>query len=51
MEAKRFSNERSRTYYYEFGYSTLDVVYVLYFVVAAMLAVTVGTYWPYVYIA
>jgi energy-coupling factor transport system permease protein len=51
MEAKRFSNERSRTYYYEFGYSALDVVYVLYFVVAALLAVTVGTYWPYVYIA
>lgn len=47
MEAKRFSNERNRTYYYQYGYSALDAVYVLYFAMAALISVAAGAYWPY----
>lgn len=33
MEAKRFSDTRNRTYYYEMGFSKLDIVFILYFVI------------------
>ncbi len=48
MEAKGFANETKRTYYYAIGYSAVDIIFILYFVVLLMLAWGLGTCFPYV---
>ncbi|REJ26786.1 MAG: energy-coupling factor transporter transmembrane protein EcfT [Bacillaceae bacterium] len=38
MEAKRFSNDTKRTFYYEIGFSKYDLCFVLYFIIAILLS-------------
>ncbi|HEY0827347.1 MAG TPA: energy-coupling factor transporter transmembrane component T [Bacilli bacterium] len=47
MEAKRFSNEVKRTYYYKIKYSCWDVIFVVYFAAVVILSYWIGTVWPY----
>ncbi|SDO72820.1 energy-coupling factor transport system permease protein [Paenibacillus sp. yr247] len=46
MEAKRFSTEKRRTYYYLSSYSMLDIYYISYWVLLVFLARWMGTVWP-----
>ncbi|MDR6882909.1 energy-coupling factor transporter transmembrane component T [Bacillus sp. 3255] len=46
MEAKRFSAQRKRTYYYFSSYSRLDVYYMAYWGLLVALTVWSGTAWP-----
>lgn len=48
MEAKGFTNETKRTYYYPIGYSAIDIVFIFYFVVMLTLAWGLGICFPYV---
>jgi energy-coupling factor transport system permease protein len=48
MEAKRFSNDKKRTYYYRISYSGNDIIYVVYFVLVLLLAHFIAELWPLV---
>lgn len=48
MEAKRFSNETKRTFYYEIGFSKYDVFFVGYFLLAIFLSYFASVVFPYV---
>ncbi|WP_226682540.1 energy-coupling factor transporter transmembrane component T family protein [Sutcliffiella horikoshii] len=48
MESKRFSNQKNRTYYYELGYSRMDVWFVLLILLMIALSLYIGTRLPYV---
>lgn len=47
MEAKRFSNEAKRTFYYEMKFSKYDAIFVTSIFVLCILAYYVSTYYPY----
>jgi energy-coupling factor transport system permease protein len=48
MEAKRFSQTVSRTFYYEIGFSKYDVVFAIYIVVISLLSYYLSTIYPYI---
>ncbi|MFD4929228.1 energy-coupling factor transporter transmembrane component T family protein [Peribacillus butanolivorans] len=47
MEAKRFSDTRNRTYYYEFGFSKNDHGFILYFVILLLAGFYLSVQFPY----
>lgn len=47
MEAKRFSNTTKRTFYYEIGYSRVDLWFVIYFIIVISLSYFIALYFPY----
>ncbi|MDQ0902687.1 MULTISPECIES: energy-coupling factor transporter transmembrane protein EcfT [unclassified Paenibacillus] len=47
MEAKRFSAQKKRTYYYVSSYSMLDVYYIFYWTMLVILAGWLGKVWPF----
>ncbi|NOV01831.1 energy-coupling factor transporter transmembrane component T family protein [Paenibacillus planticolens] len=46
MEAKRFSTQKKRTYYYLSSYSRVDIYYLIYWLLLVVIAQWVGTAWP-----
>lgn len=48
MEAKGFQNENKRTYYYEVGYSSVDLWFAVYFIAAVISASGLGSLFPIV---
>ncbi|MCY9663203.1 energy-coupling factor transporter transmembrane component T [Paenibacillus chondroitinus] len=46
MEAKRFSTQTKRTYYYQSSYSKLDIYYLMYWLLLVIFAFWAGTAWP-----
>jgi len=48
MEAKRFSGDGRRTYYYQVSYSPADAAYLLLFALLVGASWYAGTLWPYV---
>lgn len=48
MEAKRFSNQKNRTFYYELGYSRMDLWFVLLIFLMIALSLYLGMRLPYV---
>ncbi|MHA7964311.1 energy-coupling factor transporter transmembrane component T family protein [Paenibacillus sp. CAU 1782] len=47
MEARQFDSSATRTYYYRFGYSKLDPLFVLYLIAALLISIWLGTELPY----
>ncbi|MDQ0162142.1 energy-coupling factor transporter transmembrane component T family protein [Aeribacillus alveayuensis] len=47
MEAKRFSSDTKRTYYYEIGFSKYDLYVVLYFMIAIFFSYYMAILFPY----
>ncbi|MFD1739069.1 energy-coupling factor transporter transmembrane component T family protein [Bacillus salitolerans] len=47
MEAKKFRSTQSRTYYYQVGFSKMDIFFVLVVLVLVLLAFSVSNYYPY----
>ncbi|MCT2534270.1 energy-coupling factor transporter transmembrane protein EcfT [Aquibacillus koreensis] len=48
MEAKRFSIVQNRTYYYQIGFSKVDLFFVIYFLIFILLAYLLTLYMSYV---
>ncbi|CAM3002442.1 energy-coupling factor transporter transmembrane component T [Paenibacillus sediminis] len=48
MEAKGFTNDSKRTYYYRIGYSLVDIWFSVYFVILFVLAYELGAWFPFV---
>ncbi|TXK76108.1 energy-coupling factor transporter transmembrane protein EcfT [Paenibacillus sp. N3.4] len=46
MEAKRFSSQKQRTYYYVMTYSSLDIIYTLFIVFLVIFSYVLGETWP-----
>ncbi|MBP1964791.1 energy-coupling factor transporter transmembrane component T family protein [Paenibacillus aceris] len=46
MEAKRFSTHTKRTYYYLSTYSSVDIYYIVYWLLLVVIAQWIGTVWP-----
>lgn len=46
MEAKRFSTHAKRTYYYLSTYSSVDIYYIVYWLLLVVIAQWIGTAWP-----
>ncbi len=48
MEAKQFSDDKNRTYYYNFSYSPYDYTFILYVLVLLVISFYASTHIPYV---
>lgn len=48
MEAKRFSDDNERTFYYEIGFGKNDITLVVVFIVVTAVAYYAGVHYPYI---
>lgn len=47
MEAKKFTGQKERTFYYQINFSKYDFVFLTYIILVITTAVIIGTYFPY----